>query len=291
MKLHELSDNQGSRHARKRVGRGIGSGKGKTSGRGHKGQKSRAGATIKGFEGGQMPLYRRVPKRGFTNIFRKNYVAVNVGRLQQAIDAKKLDAKKTIDSEALVASGVVRRIRDGVRLLANGELNTKITIEVSGASKAALKIVEKAGGKVVVLEASPAAEKPSTTVKVKKEACRPLRTIRRRTKAKTDAGGGDLTNGISGEQLAANFNFGAFSKAAELKKTIWFTLGALVVYRLGTYIPLPGIDAQILQDVFSQQAGGILGMFDMFAGGALGRMSILLSISCLIFLRRLSCSC
>ena len=125
MKLHELSDNQGSRHARKRVGRGIGTGKGKTSGRGHKGQKSRAGATIKGFEGGQMPLYRRVPKRGFTNIFRKNYVAVNVGRLQQAIDAKKLDAKKTIDAEALVASGVVRRIRDGVRLLANGELNAK----------------------------------------------------------------------------------------------------------------------------------------------------------------------
>tara|TARA_Y100001934_G_scaffold232175_1_gene280760 strand:+ start:393 stop:950 length:558 start_codon:yes stop_codon:yes gene_type:complete len=170
MKLHELSDNQGSRHARKRVGRGIGSGKGKTSGRGHKGQKSRAGATIKGFEGGQMPLYRRVPKRGFTNIFRKNYVAVNVGRLQQAINAKKLDAKKTIDAEALVASGVVRRIRDGVRLLANGELNAKITIEVAGASKAALKIVEKAGGKVVVLEASPAAEKPSKSGNAKKEA-------------------------------------------------------------------------------------------------------------------------
>ena len=170
MKLHELSDNQGSRHARKRVGRGIGSGKGKTSGRGHKGQKSRAGATIKGFEGGQMPLYRRVPKRGFTNIFRKNYVVVNVGRLQQAIDAKKLDVKKTIDAEALVASGVVRRIRDGVRLLANGELNAKITIEVAGASKAALKIVENAGGRVVVLEASPAPEKPSKLVKAKKEA-------------------------------------------------------------------------------------------------------------------------
>tara|TARA_B100000676_G_scaffold273925_1_gene293004 strand:- start:55 stop:612 length:558 start_codon:yes stop_codon:yes gene_type:complete len=170
MKLHELSDNHGSRHARKRVGRGIGSGKGKTSGRGHKGQKSRAGATIKGFEGGQMPLYRRVPKRGFTNIFRKNYVVVNVGRLQQAIDAKKLDVKKTIDAEALVASGVVRRIRDGVRLLANGELNAKITIEVAGASKAALKIVENAGGRVVVLEASPAPEKPSKLVKAKKEA-------------------------------------------------------------------------------------------------------------------------
>ena len=173
MKLHELSDNQGSRHARKRVGRGIGSGKGKTSGRGHKGQKSRAGATVKGFEGGQMPLYRRVPKRGFTNIFRKDYVAVSVGRLQQAIDAKKLDAKKTIDAEALVASGVVRRMSDGVRLLATGKLNAKISIEVTGASKAAVEIVEKLGGKVVVLEVSPAAEKSSKEGKAKKKAAPP----------------------------------------------------------------------------------------------------------------------
>ena len=170
MKLHELSDNQGSRHARKRVGRGIGSGKGKTSGRGHKGQKSRAGATIKGFEGGQMPLYRRVPKRGFTNIFRKDYVPVNVGRLQKAIDAKKLDAKKKIDAEALIASGVVRRIRDGVRLLANGELNAKIIIEVAGASQAAVRIVEQVGGEVIVLEAPLAAEKLSKTGKAKKKA-------------------------------------------------------------------------------------------------------------------------
>jgi len=156
---------------RKRIGRGPGSGSGKTSGRGHKGLGSRSGGKVRaGFEGGQMPLYRRVPKRGFTNIFRKNYVVVNVGRLQQAIDAKKLDVKKTIDAEALVASGVVRRIRDGVRLLANGELNAKITIEVAGASKAALKIVENAGGRVVVLEASPAPEKPSKLVKAKKEA-------------------------------------------------------------------------------------------------------------------------
>lgn len=170
MKLHELSDNDGARHNSKRLGRGIGSGKGKTAGRGHKGQKSRAGATIKGFEGGQMPLYRRVPKRGFTNIFRKDYTAVNIGRIQQAIEAKKLDAKKTIDVDALVASGVVRRKLDGVRLLANGELNTKVTIEVAGASKAAIELVEKAGGKVVVLQATAEAEKPAKKTKAKAKA-------------------------------------------------------------------------------------------------------------------------
>ena len=152
MKLQELSDNPGSRHNSKRVGRGIGSGKGKTAGRGHKGQKSRAGATVKGFEGGQMPLYRRVPKRGFTNIFRKRYVEVNVGRLQQAIDNKKIDAKKTIDSEALIVSGVVQRLHEGVRLLAKGDFNSKVTIEVAGASKAAIELVEKAGGTVVIME-------------------------------------------------------------------------------------------------------------------------------------------
>ncbi len=161
MKLHELSDSPGARHNSKRVGRGIGSGKGKTAGRGHKGQKSRAGATVKGFEGGQMPLYRRVPKRGFTNIFRKCYAEVNVGRLQQAIDDKKIDAKTTIDGEALVASGVVRRLHDGVRLLAKGELSAKVTIEVAGASKAAVELVEKAGGKVVVVEAKVADKKTS----------------------------------------------------------------------------------------------------------------------------------
>ena len=145
--------NLGTSKNRKRVGRGIGSGTGKTAGRGHKGQKSRAGATINGFEGGQMPLYRRVPKRGFTNIFRKRYAEVNIGRLQQAIDDKKIDAKQTIDSEALIASGVVQRLHDGVRLLAKGDLNAKVTIEEAGASKAATELVEKAGGKVVILEA------------------------------------------------------------------------------------------------------------------------------------------
>ena len=170
MKLHELSDNPGARHNSKRVGRGIGTGKGKTAGRGHKGQKSRAGATIRGFEGGQMPLYRRVPKRGFTNIFRKRYAEVNVGRLQQAIDAKKIYAKMTIDGEALVASGVVRRLHDGVRLLAKGDLSAKVTIEVAGASKAAVELVEKAGGKVVVMEAKVADKKMSKKSEAESEA-------------------------------------------------------------------------------------------------------------------------
>jgi large subunit ribosomal protein L15 len=150
MKLNEISDNPGARSARKRVGRGTGSGVGGTSGVGHKGQKSRSGVAIKGFEGGQMPLYRRMPKRGFKNIFRRQLVELNIGRLQQAIDAGKVDPKKPIDAATLVTAGVIRRKRDGVRLLANGELKANVTIEVSGASKAAVEAVEKAGGKVVL---------------------------------------------------------------------------------------------------------------------------------------------
>ncbi len=150
MKLNELSDNRGARSARRRVGRGTGSGTGKTSGRGQKGQKSRSGVAIKGFEGGQMPLYRRLPKRGFTNIFRKKYRVVNIGRLQEAIDAKKLDAGQTVTADALKQAGLITKIGDGVRLLANGELNAKITIEAAGASKAAVAAIEKAGGKVVL---------------------------------------------------------------------------------------------------------------------------------------------
>lgn len=151
MKLNELSDNPGARKDRTRVGRGIGSGKGKTAGRGVKGQKSRSGVAIKGFEGGQMPIYRRVPKRGFKNPFRKTFAVVNLGRLQQAIDDKRIDPGKTVDVPALSGAGLVgRRIGDGVRLLAKGELNAKVTIEVAGASAAAIAAVEKAGGKVVL---------------------------------------------------------------------------------------------------------------------------------------------
>jgi large subunit ribosomal protein L15 len=151
MKLNEISNLDGALKSRKRVGRGIGSGTGKTGGRGVKGQKSRSGVAIKGFEGGQMPIYRRLPKRGFTNIFAKKFTVVSVGRIQTAIDAKKLDAKKTIDLAALIAAGVVRREKDGVRVLADGELKAKITLEVAGASKSAIEKIEKAGGSVKLL--------------------------------------------------------------------------------------------------------------------------------------------
>ena len=151
MKLNELKDNDGARKSRMRIGRGIGSGKGKTGGRGQKGQKSRSGVAIKGFEGGQMPIHRRLPKRGFTNIFRKKYVEVNLGRLQTAIDAGKLDASKPVDSAALLGAGVISKPRDGVRILAKGELTTKkIEIHAAGASKAAIAAVEASGGKIVL---------------------------------------------------------------------------------------------------------------------------------------------
>jgi large subunit ribosomal protein L15 len=160
MKLNEIRDNEGAHYRAKRVGRGIGSGKGKTSGRGGKGQTARSGVAINGFEGGQTPLHRRLPKRGFNNkLFQKDYKVVNLGRLQQALDAKKLAARGTIDGKTLVEAGVLRRLGDGVRLLAKGEIKTKITIAVAGASQAAIAAVEKAGGKVVLPEgAAPAAE-------------------------------------------------------------------------------------------------------------------------------------
>jgi large subunit ribosomal protein L15 len=151
MKLSEIADNAGSRKKRMRVGRGIGSGKGKTSGRGGKGQTARSGVRIKGFEGGQMPLHRRLPKRGFNNIFRLNFVEVNLDRIQQAIDAKVLDAGATINAESLVKARVLRRAKDGVRLLGRGEIKAKVTIEVHGASKSAIAAVEKAGGSVKIL--------------------------------------------------------------------------------------------------------------------------------------------
>ena len=156
MKLNQLSDNDGARKPRKRVGRGIGSGTGKTAGRGHKGQKARSGVALKGFEGGQMPLHRRLPKRGFKNIFAKRYVVVNLGRLQKAIDAGKLDANVDIDAAALKAAGLLKNPRDGVRLLAKGELKAKVNMTVAGASKAALQAVESAGGNVTVVERSKA---------------------------------------------------------------------------------------------------------------------------------------
>lgn len=150
MKLNELKPQEGSVKKGKRVGRGIGSGKGKTCGVGQKGQKARSGVAIKGFEGGQMPLYQRLPKRGFNNKFAKKYATISLGRLQQAIDAKMIDVKKTIDEEALVSAKVITRKRDGVRLLANGELKAKVELKISGASKAAAAAVEKAGGSLEI---------------------------------------------------------------------------------------------------------------------------------------------
>jgi len=156
MKLNELRDNEGATKTRIRVGRGIGSGKGKTAGRGGKGQTARTGVAINGFEGGQMPLHMRMPKRGFNNIHRLDFVEVNVGRLQAAVDSGQLKAEGTIDGAALVAAGVLRRTRDGVRLLAKGEIKAKLSLKVAGASKAAIAAVEKAGGKVEVTAPKPA---------------------------------------------------------------------------------------------------------------------------------------
>jgi large subunit ribosomal protein L15 len=152
MKLNELRDKEGATHSRKRLGRGIGSGSGKTAGRGVKGQKARSGVAINGFEGGQMPLYRRLPKRGFKNIFAKDYNVVSLGRVQIAIDAGKLDASETVTEAALIKAGVLRRAKDGVRLLSDGELTGKVAFDVAGASKAAVEKVEKAGGSVKVPE-------------------------------------------------------------------------------------------------------------------------------------------
>jgi large subunit ribosomal protein L15 len=151
VKLNELSDRPGATKARKRVGRGIGSGSGKTAGRGGKGQTARTGVAIKGFEGGQMPLHRRLPKRGFNNIFRKNYNEVGLGRVQEAIDAGKIDAKKPVNALALREAGLIRRIKDGVRILGNGEIKAAVSFEVAGTTKSAAAAIEKAGGSVTTV--------------------------------------------------------------------------------------------------------------------------------------------
>lgn len=156
-KLNELSDNPGATQRKKRIGRGPGSGKGKTGGRGIKGQKSRSGVAIKGYEGGQMPLYQRLPKRGFNKPNAKSYAVVNLGLIQKFIDAGKLDAKGEITEDALVASGLVRRKKDGIRVLAKGEITAKVSLAVTGASKGAVEAVEKAGGSVTVTAPAPAA--------------------------------------------------------------------------------------------------------------------------------------
>lgn len=154
MRLNELRDNDGATKSRMRVGRGIGSGKGKTGGRGVKGQKSRSGVAIKGFEGGQMPLYQRLPKRGFNKPNRLAFAEVTLAKLQAAVDAGKLDAKAPVDAAALIKAGVIRRAKDGVRVIGGGELKAKLELTVAGGSKPAIEAVEKAGGKVTVLAKS-----------------------------------------------------------------------------------------------------------------------------------------
>jgi len=159
MKLNDIRDNKGARKSRVRVGRGIGSGLGKTAGRGQKGQKSRSGVSIWGFEGGQMPLHMRLPKRGFNNPFGKDYAEVNLGAVQKLVDAKKLDAKAVVDHDALKAAGVARGGKHGVRLLGKGTLTAKLNFKAAGVSKGAREAIEKAGGSVEVIEVVPAAEK------------------------------------------------------------------------------------------------------------------------------------
>ena len=158
MKLNEIKDNKGARQSRVRVGRGIGSGLGKTAGRGQKGAKSRSGVSIAGFEGGQMPLHMRLPKRGFNNIFARDYAEVNIGAIQKAIDAGKLDVKGTLDHDALKAAGLARGGKDGVRLLGKGELKAKLAFKVAGVSKGAREAVEKAGGSIELIERKNPAE-------------------------------------------------------------------------------------------------------------------------------------
>lgn len=175
MKLNELSDNAGARKGRMRVGRGIGSGKGKTAGRGQKGAKARSGVSINGFEGGQMPLHMRLPKRGFNNIFAKDYAIVNLGAIQKAVDAGKIAAGASLDHAALQAAGLARGGKDGVRLLGKGELTAKLSFSVAGASKGAIEAVEKAGGKVdvlVVVEAADKAKAKKGTVRAARIAAR-----------------------------------------------------------------------------------------------------------------------
>lgn len=173
MKLNDMSENEGASPSRKRVGRGIGSGRGKTGGRGVKGQKSRSGVAIKGFEGGQMPVYRRLPKRGFSNAkFAKNYNTVALGRIQAAVDAKKLDAKATVDAAALVAAGVIRRELDGVRILGDGDISAKVSITAAGISKPALEKLEKAGGSFTQAETGSAKAAEVNAAKAAKSAAK-----------------------------------------------------------------------------------------------------------------------
>ncbi len=186
MRLNELSDNPGATKARKRVGRGIGSGKGKTAGRGVKGQKSRSGVAIKGFEGGQMPIYQRLPKRGFNKPNRKKFAELSIRRLGQAIEAGVLNLKKDVDASALVHAGVIRRAHEGIRLIGTGKLSTAVKLVVTGATPGATKIVEKAKGSVTIVESKPSVEKTDKPAPTPQKTA-PQKTAPKKAKKKDDA--------------------------------------------------------------------------------------------------------
>ena len=206
MKLNEIREHRGARHRRVRVGRGIGSGKGKTAGKGTKGQKARAGVSLQGFEGGQMPLHRRLPKRGFTNIFRKRFAVINLGTLQKAIETGRIDAAQPVDEAILRAAGLVKKRCDGVRLLAKGQLAAKLSLTVTGASKAAVTAVEGAGGQVTVT-APPVTEAPAAGKAAKGK--------RAKSKAKLDEGESGPTQGRAEADRGKGKNRGAGQDGAE----------------------------------------------------------------------------
>ncbi len=214
MKLNDIRDNSAATRARRRVGRGIGSGTGKTAGSGHKGQKSRSGVSINGFEGGQMPIHRRLPKRGFKNIFRKRYEIVNIGLIQVAVDEGRLDAKKTIDAAALQAAGLIGKPRDGVRLLGKGEIKAKINVDVTGASASAIASVEKAGGKVNLSQPA-SVDKKGADKSADKKAKKPAPAQDNAPKASTpedtppeDTNAGDADAGDAGDADAGDADAG-----------------------------------------------------------------------------------
>ena len=289
MKLNEIKDNPGSTKARIRVGRGIGSGKGKQSGRGGKGQTARSGVRIKGFEGGQMPLHRRLPKRGFTPPSRLVYNEVNLGRIQSAIDAGKLERGRA-DHPREPDRG--RRRHPSARRREDSRLGRT---EGEGDFRSRDRVEERRGGD---RKGRRQPEDPAPRGGARRRRERPplpgdigapRRPYDRGIPAAPGEGGGNAvfeherpisgrrsesTMASAAEQLAANINWSAFAKADELKKRIWFTLGALVIFRLGTYIPLPGIDSEAFQTAFLGQKQGVLDMFNMFSGGAVQRMAV-----------------
>ena len=263
MKLNELRDNEGARKGRMRVGRGIGSGKGKTAGRGQKGQKARSGVSIDGFEGGQMPLHMRLPKRGFNNIFAKDYAEVNLGAIQKLIDAGKLDIKGTLDHDALKAAGLARGGKDGVRLLGKGELKAKLAFKVAGVSKGAREAVEKAGGSVEIDRAQGprragrrqegqgprgAARRQGGREGRRRRLDKPASSHYIRRRGAIALSPPLFIRGLGTEwhpqpnNSPPSISLANFAKATELKKRLWFTLGALILFRLLSFVPVPGID-------------------------------------------------